>query len=366
MKFIFLLMGAALLSALLLFSLGCDREVTFESDDDQASLNSCFTCHGDDGLLLAAKGEWENSVHASGSNVDYTNRGGGDDCARCHDHQGFVDFVATGTINPPYDQVSAIHCFTCHSPHDRGNLSLRTETAYTLENGDVFNHGSANLCVTCHHSRLDADDIVDSMEVYVYWGPHHGPQGDLLAGTNGYEFNGYDYETSPHAFAIEDGCVGCHMGNVQTHDGYEVGGHSFNMEFVNEHTGDTSNLVSICADSACHPSTKSYDVDGKQTEIAGLMDDLETLLYDAGIVDSLGRPNGLPYPPVGPQLIEDKNITGALLNFLLVKEDRSMGVHNYKYMEGLLESSIDYMESLLFAQGSSGAPLSILRSRNSH
>ena len=357
MKFIFLLMGAALLAALMLFSLGCDREVTMESSDDQASLNSCFTCHGEDGLLLAAKGEWQNSVHASGSNVDYTNRSESwYDCVRCHDHQGFVDFVETGDFYPPYDQVSAIHCFTCHSPHERGNLTLRTDSPYELENGDVFNHGSANLCVNCHHSRFDVNDIEDSLELSSHWGPHHGPQGDLLIGTNGYEFDGETYETSPHAFAVEDGCIGCHMGNVQVHDGYEVGGHSFNMMFVNEE-GDTTTLVSICADSACHPGATNYDVDGKQTEIAGLLEDLETLLYDYGVIDSTGH-------PVDELVVPDKNVTGAILNFLLVEEDRSMGVHNYEYMEGLLQSSIDYMESL--PPPSSNGPLTYLRARTAH
>ena len=257
MKFVFLLTGAALLVALMLFGFGCDREVNYPSANDQVSLSSCFTCHGEDGKILAAQGEWQNSVHASGNNVDYTNRGGTDDCTRCHDHQGFLDYLSTGTVNGPYAQVSAIHCFTCHSPHERGNLTLRTEAAYTLENGDVFNHGDANLCANCHHSRISADDIVDSMEVNRYWGPHHGPQSDLLVGTNGYEFTGYDYENSPHAYAVENGCVGCHMGHAETHDGYKVGGHSVNMMYINEESGDTSNLVEICADSACHPSTES-------------------------------------------------------------------------------------------------------------
>ncbi|MFZ5980913.1 MAG: hypothetical protein ACOYVF_09820 [Candidatus Zixiibacteriota bacterium] len=359
MKIIYLLLGAALLAALILAGPGCDREVTYSSEDDgQLSLNSCFTCHGEEGTLLAAKGEWQNSVHSSGSSVDYTNRGGSYyDCVRCHDHQGFVDFVETGTYHPPYDQVSAIHCFTCHSPHERGNLTLRTDDPYTLENNYVFDHGSANLCVNCHHARIDVRDIVDSLTLSSYWGPHHGPQGDLLAGTNGFEFDDYDYETSPHAFAVEDGCIGCHMGNVQTHDGYEVGGHSFNMMFVNE-VGDTSNLVKICADSACHPSAKSYNVEGAQTEIAGLLEDLETLLYEYGVIDSTGLPLEAEVP--------DKNVTGAVYNFLIVAEDRSMGVHNFKYMKGLLESSIEYMESLIVPPTSGGGGLAMLHMKTSH
>ena len=35
---------------------------------------------------------------------------------------------------------------------------------------------------------------------------------------------------------------------------------------------------------------------------------------------------------------------GAMWNYLLAEEDRSMGVHNAKYIMGLLDSSIQYLE----------------------
>jgi len=355
MKFIFLLMGAALLSALLLFSLGCDREVTFEPTDDLASLNSCFTCHGEDGKILAAQGEWQNSIHASGNSVDYTNREG-ESCPQCHDHQGFVDYIATGVISPPYDQVSAIHCFTCHSPHDRGNLTLRVSSAYTLANDDVFNHGAANLCVNCHHSIFDAGTIADNTIISKRWGPHHGPQGDLLVGSNGYEFDGYVYENSPHAYAVEDGCIGCHMGNPQIHNGYEAGGHSFNMVHIDE-AGDTITLVGLCADSACHPTAKSYDIDGAQTKVDSLLEELATLLFDAGYIDADNY-------PVDDTVSEE--IAGAVLNLKIVEEDRSKGVHNFEYIKGLLESSIEYMESIAPKSSGGGTSLSMLRTRSTH
>jgi hypothetical protein len=242
---------------LLLLSSACERKVINEAADDQTSLSSCFTCHGEDGLLLAAKGEWQNSVHASGNNVDYTNRGGGDDCTKCHDHQGFVDFLETGTLDSPYENVSSIHCFTCHAPHTRGNLSLRTDDPYRLENGQIFNHGSANLCVNCHHARFSVNDITANQEVHAYWGPHHGPQGDLLVGTNGYEFATWEYASTGHADAgINNGCIKCHMGNPETHVGYRIGGHSFNM--IDEESGAT--LVGICE--GCHTTAEDYDYEG--------------------------------------------------------------------------------------------------------
>lgn len=337
MRVSILLLGTVALLTLMLLSMGCERKVVNEQGDDQASLSSCFTCHGEEGTLLAAKGEWQNSIHASGNNVDYTNRGEGSDCTKCHDHQGFLDFIATGELDAPYDNVSSIHCFTCHAPHTRGNLTLRVSTPYTLENGDVFNHTSANLCVNCHHSRLSADAITDNQEVYNHWGPHHGPQGDLLEGTNGYEYTGYDYESTGHATAgTNNGCIKCHMGNPQTHIGYKIGGHSFNM--IDEETGD--NMAGVCE--TCHSEIgDDFDYEGIQTNVEELLADLQDLLYAAGHVDEEGEPMGTSS---SKHVIADEGEAGALWNYVLIEEDRSEGVHNPDYIVGLLESSIAYME----------------------
>jgi len=332
MRIMKLLIGATVLTAMLFWSAGCDREVVNAPDDTQASYAGCFTCHGEDGYLLAARGEWENSIHASGNNVDYTNRGG-TDCTQCHNHQGFLEYVATGEVTAPYDQVSAIHCFTCHAPHSRGDLTLRIDDPYILANDDVFDFGSANLCANCHHSRYSSDNIVDNIEVSQYWGPHHGPQGDLVAGSNGYEYDGYFYGNTGHGnVGMGNACIGCHMGNPSTHVGYRVGGHSFNM--VDEESDAT--LVGVCQE--CHPEAENFDYDGIQTEVEGLLEELDDLLVAAGLIDGSG------YPISGT--IADKNMAGAVFNYKLVEEDRSLGIHNPAYVIDLLESSIEYMENM--------------------
>jgi hypothetical protein len=330
-------------AALVIFT-GCERKVVVEHSE-LTDASTCFTCHGDnDGLILAAQGQWQNSVHASGDNVLYTNRGGTSDCTRCHDHQGFVDFITTGTLNAPYEHASAIHCFTCHAPHTNGNLNLRTDAPFTLLSGDTFDHGEGNLCVNCHHARLTGAELVDSVAVTSsHWGSHHGPQGDLLNGTGGYEYASYDYEESTHKNAVPNACIGCHMAQPNIHDGYKVGGHSWNM--VDEDTG--TNLVAVCAD--CHDGVTSYNfpadedfdhdgnVEGVQTEVEGLLDSLAVLLYNAGYIDEENE------PVAGNTLAADD--AGALFNFIIIEEDRSEGVHNFKYIVGLLQSSIEYLNS---------------------
>ncbi|MBU0984789.1 MAG: hypothetical protein KKA42_13015, partial [candidate division Zixibacteria bacterium] len=296
-----------------------------------------------------AQGEWANSVHASGSNVDYTNRGGSD-CTRCHDQQGFIAFLETGEFpDVPFSTVSAIGCFTCHNPHETGTLELRTEAAYTLEGGDVFDHGKGNLCVACHHSRTAASSVTANQSVSPYWGPHHGPQGDMINGSNGYEFAGLDYEfpSSPHANQVTDACAGCHMGNVAAHDGYLIGGHSFAM--VDEESG--SDLHYVCADESCHGSAADEfdfladmdydndgDIEGYITETLGLVDSLRTLLVAQGVVSASDRPNS--------GTIADIHLAGAVFNFRYVLEDRSFGIHNFNYSRSLLEASIDYVSGL--------------------
>lgn len=330
------------MAAIMMLIVGCERKVVVENET--ASLDNCFVCHGDnDALIVSAQQEWENSVHGSGANVDYTNRSS---CPQCHNHQGFLEYQATGDVNPPYDNVTAIHCFTCHAPHTTGNLSLRVDDPYELENEVEFDHDEANLCVNCHHSRFDVRDIVDGWEqTSTRFGSHHGPQGDLIEGTGGYEMVGYTYNQSNHKEAVEDACIGCHMSNPEEHEGYRIGGHSWNME--DPETG--YNLFETCLE--CHadaevtedfdfPADADYDYDGEiegyQTEVEGLLDSLAVLL----VADSILNANHGPIP----QVFDDANVAGALHNFGMIEEDRSHGVHNFRYIVSLLQNSIDYMD----------------------
>jgi hypothetical protein len=332
-----------LVTSVFMIFAACERKVVIENSG-LGIQTECVVCHGDnDALIVSAQQEWANSVHASGANVDYTNRY---TCPECHIHEGFLEFMATGEVNPPYDNVTAIHCFTCHAPHSSGTLDLRTYNAYELINGVIFDHGDANLCANCHHSRFDVSEIADDFD----WSStrfysHHGPQGDLVEGTGGYEMDGYSYSQSNHKGVVEDACVGCHMSNPQEHEGYKIGGHSWNME--DEESG--YNLFETCAE--CHADAETtedfnfladadYDYDGEpegyQTEVEGLLDSLAVLLIAEGVMNDSHRPI--------PQVIADANVAGALHNYGIVEEDRSHGIHNFRYIVSLLQSSIDYLD----------------------
>ena len=304
---------------------GCERKISGDvSTIVDNSTEDCLGCHS--GFLDHAQGEWANSIHASGNTVDYTNRGGSD-CTRCHFQQGFLSWIETGTLPPdPFETVSAIGCFTCHDPHERGDLSLLITSAYTLENGVVFDFPEAgNLCVQCHHSRVDVRTVGDNQSVNSRFGPHHGPQGDMVGGTNAYEFPGlsYTFPSSPHGNQVREACAGCHMGQTRNHTGYNVGGHSFKMEDV----ASGESQVGICADAACHPTAdeidfpadQDYDLDGSiegyQTEYQGMMDSLAVLLQAAGVLSGSGSPVS--------GTIADGHTAGALYNYQFCAEDQS-------------------------------------------
>lgn len=334
-----------LVAVAVMLIVGCERKVVFEEGVEESP--ECFVCHGDnDALIVSAQQEWGNSVHGSGANVDYTNRSS---CPECHNHQGFLEYQATGEVNPPYENVTAIHCFTCHAPHTNGTLELRVEDAYELMNGVDFDHGEANICANCHHSRFDIRDIVDGWEqTSTRFGSHHGPQADLIEGTGGYEMDGYTYGQSTHKNAVEDACVGCHMSNPEEHEGYKIGGHSWNME--DPETG--YNLFETCAE--CHDAAgdtedfdfraatddTDYDWDGElegyQTEVEGLLDSLAVLLVAEGALNA-------NHGPI-PQVFADANVAGAMHNYGMIEEDRSEGVHNFQYIVSLLQNSIDYLD----------------------
>ena len=347
------------LAALFLAALtGCERKVEGTVAVEDTVSDQCFNCHN--GQMDAMQGEWANSVHASGANVDYTSRPGSD-CARCHNQEGFITWINTGTLLANAGNAKAIGCFACHNPHENGDLRLRTDAPVTMKTGATFDLGPANLCANCHQAS-NYPTITDDYEITSSrFGPHHGPQGDLLLGTGGYTgFPDFVAGSSLHKDVLAEACVTCHMGYARTHEGYDVGGHSFNMLDEAENS-----LVANCTASACHgegtlaftASTNSlepYDmtltadpvdwdndgtVEGYQSEMEGMLDSLRTLLEIQGIYDPATE-----LAVTGTYA--DGNLVGAYWNYITVEEDRSLGVHNWEYMRSIIQASIDYVSAM--------------------
>jgi len=113
---------------------------------------------------------------------------------------------------------------------------------------------------------------------------------------------------------VEDTCVGCHLGADKNH--------SFEPN------------VATCQ--ACHADAENFDINGVQTEIQTMTDELGAQLLALGLINENG-PDGHPTVTEAPE-----NQAIALYNWIYVAhEDKSMGVHNPAYAKALLQAGLD-------------------------
>jgi len=369
-----------------------------------------MSCHGSTGAkypLLGAKLGYAESGHATLGDARYANGGG---CQRCHTNEGYVEYAtkfafdtakydlyaasknADGTevkdkdgkvVPPPFvSYPSQPGCFTCHDPHTRGDFLLRTQNAeakgvvtnrtVTLYNKFVFSGGAGSSCASCHQERGAMASAVASAKGIVSprGNSHHGPEADMLAGTNGYEFAGKKYGSSPHYAMVKDTCVTCHMEQPNGRYGFspKVGGHAFTVvgEVHEAEVGNISNCltchgkdVKVVASKKIYlaesgnarlgyknsaffniKAKADYDRDGSvefvQQEVQGLIEKLQVSFQK------------LPVPilkadgtfATGNKNVYPNDVVGAYQNYLYVIEDKSLGVHNTTYAIQLLMDSI--------------------------
>jgi len=328
-------------------------------DGVDGSAESCIACHSNekrDPIIEA----WSGAKHAIGGSWA---RGTRASCAECHNNEGFIDFIATGDVNPDgYPVSNPLNCNGCHSIHrsfdfenDGNDYAVRTLDEVPLRNLNsidyTIDYGNAsNTCANCHQPRRDpptGDMDGKYLQTSSHWGPHHGPQTALLEGLLGAYSTFTLVEAIPpvQASAHRQGssCIECHMEG--TTDGSD--GHTWNPAGNN------------CA--TCHPGVPYEDLKTMDQLIADwetLGGILETVVGQAVEEDSLGvyqpvfEADGItPVPVVGivhledgewhPQvgLFELKDAEAAW-NFLFFYEDKSGGVHNPDYARSIINNSL--------------------------
>ncbi len=310
---------------------GVDGADGSDGTDGVAGNAVCLTCHN-----TAVKGvvtaQYEITRHATSNPlwpggptvVEYA--GGRNDCAKCHTHEGFVETVWTGqdTTAAGIPIPQQIRCKTCHDFHssldfeNESNAAIRTTAAVVLMAGGTevgFDNIEANLCMHCHQAMSSpADDADGSALVYIYphYGAHHGPQANFINGEVGYEF-GLDLSVAGIHESGSD-CVSCHM-------------HAGGTE-----TGEHTLVVGIEACTGCHTDATDFDINGAVTEIEGLLEQLETALIAANMLDEDGH--------AIEDVMHQADSAGALWNYILVEEDASTGIHNPAYTKALLNNSL--------------------------
>lgn len=282
---------------------------------------SCTQCHNNTTLISGKEQSWSASVHATGP--AFAIASGRAPCTACHTGGGFTDRIAAGLTNP--DQFKTVYanptrqdCRACHKIHTtytKDDFALQTTdpvALYALQ-GVTFDGGKGNLCANCHQARslvpapaADGTVKVDS----THWGPHHGPEAELLIGAGG--AGDVTGAPGPHYKTVPDTCITCHMGGA---------GPDANHTF----TPNVANCQS------CHPGTTNFDMNGKVTEFDGKLAALKAALTKAGLLDKDGNIVVGSYPAAR---------ANALWNFLFLDQDKSHGVHNMPYADALIDASM--------------------------
>ncbi len=310
----------------------------------------CASCH-DQGTHHYFPREWEYSVHAQGPNVGYA--GGRAGCANCHSGSGFVAYVKGGQVPlteaPP---ATVITCATCHDPHSAENpAQVRLSTAQLSDGTDVPLSNEGRLCINCHKGRRDAVDYTDNWlsNLSSHFGPHYGTQGDVLVGANVITW-GYQLGTSPHLQAIEKACIGCHMapaGEDGEGNPLIAGSHTFSMrtpegmanvaacEPCHGDVGDDFNVKKLYINGIADHDGDGVE-EGLQEEVHGLLEQIYELLPNDG---------------EGHLMITDSSVTQiqaqAAYNFLVIEDDRSLGMHNPEFVVDLLQLTLGVLNGTI-------------------
>ncbi len=360
----------AILTALILslfFASGCDKLTTQINNNtyyDSTLGNACLSCHGDNSSQISVpKGQWANSGHASSALI-YSYATFGDtthyltaQCGPiCHTSQGFQQYALTkssGAQGTP----SVIDCFTCHLPHTGAYGAWRLDTLrgnfpfVDLLDLSEYNMGKSNQCVACHQASQYptltggvTSILSDSLGPD---GPHSGSEAQMLLGTSGFLFGqAADTIHSHQSVASKNGCLSCHYGllsgnNLGVAQGYDFGGHSFKLLDTLTHQQYTAN----CNVAGCHtvspPPIVDFFTNTKLDSIRVLRDSLAGRLIALNILQSTGDSS---------HFYKDSTLSlyaaRILYNYLLVKQDRSRGIHNPGYSLQLMEASLAHIDSI--------------------
>jgi len=312
---------------------------------------SCIQCHNDDATVGLKVAQWEGSMHATGGNAAYANRAG---CVQCHTSQGFLEYVAEGStasLTVPAEPMQ-INCYTCHKIHSTftdDDWALTKPGAQVLNvkyaGADVtWDKGNSNQCVACHQAfpvnPAPVQNGADFEITNTRMGVHHGPMANLVLGKTAFELSGTAYPTT-NVHSTGAGCVTCHMA---TPYGYQAGGHNMGLEYDSH--GTAKMLYTGCA--ACHDVTSAGVAPGKlafdekiaavHVNIEAKLETLKNQLIEAGVFNT------------GTNLANkgtfEANAVFAYINFNMIEEDRSLGIHNPAYTKVLLDNSIAAMTTL--------------------
>lgn len=303
--------------------------------EDGQGINLCVDCHDSD-VMSNVQAQFTTSAHSAGAiAVSYAGAGSNTvRCAPCHSHEQFVQTMELGEVLGAITNPSAWQCNTCHGLHqefDGEGYSLRT-TDPVVANWNMEKTmdlgGNSNLCAVCHQSRRAEPNLDAPGETFeitsTHYGPHHGPQANVVLGEGFAEIAGEEEYPEPgsslHYSSLS--CTGCHMGEYGA-----GGGHSFKPN--------------LDACTTCHQGAEDFDIGGGQTEVEEELVVLRDLLIARGVVEYVEEDEAYE-PVVGTYPMVEAQ---AFFNWIGLEEDRSLGAHNPKYVKALLANTIAALEA---------------------
>lgn len=309
---------------------GADGKDGADGIDGKDSNASCLACHNS-GNMKIIQGQFAMSAHSAGAiAVDYA--GSRKSCSPCHSHEQFVQYAELGEVTGDITNPTAWKCNTCHGLHETFEavdyaLRLNSPVKSVADNSVTLDmKGNSNLCAGCHQARepepLAAKPGDDTFSVSAYFGPHHGPQANIVSGVGLAEFSGSaSYPEAHKSYHLNDraSCTGCHMGEF----GNGGGGHSW--------------IPGLNACNTCH-ETADYNYKGRQTDVAVKLDQLRDKLVEFGVLGG-NEENGYSPVPGTHSMV----LARACFNWMGISEDRSLGVHNPRYINAVLVNTLEVL-----------------------
>jgi hypothetical protein len=349
-RFLHMILSAAVVVSLIVVS-ACTKEGPPGKDgqDGEDGINgqdgtaTCAVCHNFTEDLTAKVAQYNHSQHAMGVTAFEGNR---TSCAPCHTSKGFREVIETGLAETaaPISNPTQPNCYTCHNIHQsytEADWALATTDPVTFRfnagiSGMQFDGGNGNLCVNCHQSRTinpypDINNLTGTVTFTSFrYGPHYGPQSQILSAQAGFEIGFTGPINHPHA-SIENTCTSCHMAEPF---GALAGGH--NMAMVAEEEGEFN--YAGCTD--CH--TDAASLESNTEELMAEVEELDAQLWDLLVAEGIADPNNYGYAVPGTY---SNLVAGTFLNWKFVHHDRSKGVHNPGYTKALLNNSIAALQT---------------------
>ncbi len=338
--------------------------------------------------------EWQRSKHANRetaiAEATVERRGTlAAHCGRCHSEQGFIAWVPQllagdyGLIKKPdgsaadvaylqslgltVDRVRPITCRACHG--DDFELRIRDNTPMLPAGFEAWAVGKGALCMTCHNTRNGRIQW-DTTDPGRYTAPHVSAQADVILGKNSFFLNDTVNGASPHAIFTSDSCVTCHLTlgkNGHTFQASETvcancHGPSMRIDFVQKPIETLLEQVKAAIerrvlavrdqigvvrkwDPATDQYTENFPLDGKQitkvAEIRSIHGQISFRFTLADGTEVYARAGEIWDQPNGRRIFATSDpILRACWNYLLIKYDGSLGVHNPSFARDVLTATL--------------------------